>query len=67
MFVEACCIVLGKYRQLLVMGIRHIAQGKINAPVTACNGHGAHRPFPGQFPHPAVVASGQNDPDRPQY
>ena len=57
MLVEASGIVLGEHRHLLNVGVGHIAQSKIDAPVAACDRHGAHRPPPGQLLHPSVIAS----------
>ena len=61
MLMQGPGIVLGQHCHLLNMGIRHVAQCKVNAPIASGNGHCRNRPLVGQFAHPVVVAACQND------
>ena len=57
MLMQGPGIVLGQHCHLLNMGIRHVAQCKVNAPIASGNGHCRNRPLVGQFAHPVVVAA----------
>ena len=57
MLVEAPGIVLGKDRNLLDMGIGHIAERKINAPVAAGDRHCTHGSFLGKLFHSETIST----------
>ena len=64
MLIQRPGVILGKHSHFLNMGIRHIAEGKVDGSVAAGYRHGRDRPLIRQLPHPVVVSSCKNDPKR---
>ena len=57
MLIQRTGIVLGQNCHLLHMGIGHIAQCKINAPITSCYRHGRNGALLRKFSHPMIIAA----------
>ncbi len=62
MLVQRPCIILCQHRDSLNVGVRHVAQRKINGPVAGCDRHRRNRALRRQCLHPSVVASRENNP-----
>lgn len=57
MLIQASCIILCKHSNLLNMRIGHIAECKVNASITACDGHCAHGSLLREFLHSETVST----------
>ena len=57
MLIQAARIVLCQHRNLLYMGIGHIAQRKVDAAVAAGNRHCTDRSLLGQLLHPVIIST----------
>ena len=57
MLVQTARVILRKHSHFIDVGIRHIAERKVNTPVAARYRHRTDRALLGQLPDPVIITT----------